>query len=202
MHHGVSRLRGPRIVGHHEDRLVQLAVELRQQAEDLSGRFPVEVARRLVRDEQRRIADDRPRDRDALLLSPRELPRIVLGAVREADERQGGRDVLAALLLGELREQERKLDVLVGGEDRNQVVELEDESDVAGPPPGQLTVGELGDVLAVDDDRSRRRPVDPCDQVEERALPEPDGPISREELSPATFRSIPSEDRMVIASRL
>ena len=54
--------------------------------EDLLGALRVEVAGRLVGDEERRVGDDGARDRDALLLSARELARIVLRAVGEAHD--------------------------------------------------------------------------------------------------------------------
>ena len=46
----------------------------------------IEVAGRLVAEQQRRIGDDRARDADALLLAARELPRVVLRAIGEADD--------------------------------------------------------------------------------------------------------------------
>ena len=62
-----------------------------------SALLRVEVAGRLVGDEHRRIGDDRARDRDALLLAARELPRVVLRAIRQADDLERGHRALAAL---------------------------------------------------------------------------------------------------------
>jgi hypothetical protein len=55
--------RGQRVVRDHDDRLLELAVEQAEQVEDLAGAGAVEVAGRLVGDEQVRVGDDRPRDR-------------------------------------------------------------------------------------------------------------------------------------------
>ena len=63
-------------------------VERLQQVEDLVAGLAIEVARRLVAEQQRRIGDDGARDADALLLAAGELPRIVLRAVGEADDLQ------------------------------------------------------------------------------------------------------------------
>ena len=84
----LGALGGVRIVRDHDDRLAVLAVERLQQVEDLVAGLAIEVAGRLVAEQQRRVGDDRARDADALLLAAGELPRVVLGAVGEADDLQ------------------------------------------------------------------------------------------------------------------
>ena len=59
--------------------------------------FGVEVAGRLVREQERRVVDERPGDREALLLSTGELVGVVLHLVREAHEAQGVGRLLANL---------------------------------------------------------------------------------------------------------
>ena len=58
-----------------------------KQAQDLLGGGAVEVAGRLVADQQGRVGDQRAGDRDALLLAAGELVRLVLGPVGQADDR-------------------------------------------------------------------------------------------------------------------
>ena len=58
-----------------------LAVQRLQQVEDLVAGLAVEIAGRLVAQQQRRVGDDGARDADALLLAARELPRVVLRAI-------------------------------------------------------------------------------------------------------------------------
>ena len=53
-------------------------------------RLRVEVAGRLVGEQQRRIGDDGAGDRDALFLSARELTRVVLVAIAQADDAERG----------------------------------------------------------------------------------------------------------------
>ena len=79
------------------DGLAVALVERREEVEDLAGRLAVEVAGRLVAEEERRVVDDRARDADALLLAAGELRRVVVGAVGEADELERRIDVLLAL---------------------------------------------------------------------------------------------------------
>ena len=74
---------------HHERRAV--AVELAQELEDLGARAAVEVAGRLVGEDDRRVAGDRASDRHALALSAGELVRPVVRARAEPDALERGR---------------------------------------------------------------------------------------------------------------
>ena len=135
MHDAACFFRGFRIVRHHQDRLAELAIEpIEQRQYFLAGRA-VEIAGRLVGDDQRRIGDQRTRDRHALLLSAGELVGI--------DGRRDRRDRPATSAMStrsrrsrrdRFDEQQRQLDVLERGQHRHQVVELEDEADVRRAP--------------------------------------------------------------------
>jgi hypothetical protein len=63
-----------RVVGDHHDGLPVLAVEALQQVEDFVAGLAVEIAGRLVAEQQRGVGDQGPRDADALLLPARKLP--------------------------------------------------------------------------------------------------------------------------------
>ena len=65
--------------------LLNSRVELLEQVEDLVGALAVEIAGRLVGDDDLRVGDDGARDRHALLLAAGELARVVVDAVLEAD---------------------------------------------------------------------------------------------------------------------
>src|SRR4051812_24626228 len=65
-----------------------LAVEALENLHHLDGRARVERARRLVGEYERRVVDERARNRHALLLSARELVRVVLLAPDESDRMQ------------------------------------------------------------------------------------------------------------------
>src|SRR2546430_15365119 len=98
--HGPRRpLGGVGIVGHHHDRLAVIAIERLQQLEDLVAGFSIEIARRLVAEQQRRIRDDGPRDADTLLLSTRELAWIVFRAIGQTDDFERDGDTLPPLAL-------------------------------------------------------------------------------------------------------
>ena len=120
-------------------------------------------------------------------------------AVGEAHGFQRGGDVLAAGGLVQVGEQQRQLDVALGGQRGQQVVELEDESDVPRAPGGELAVGQLVDAVlrrsATVPEVGRSRPPIRLSKVD---LPEPEGPISARNSASLTSRSRP--DRTWISS--
>ncbi len=69
----VGDRRGARVVGDHHDRLAVGCAHVAQQREDLGARLRVEVAGRLVGEDDGRPRDQRAGDRDALLLATGEL---------------------------------------------------------------------------------------------------------------------------------
>ena len=79
-------LGGQRVVGDHDDRLLEFAVELFEQLEDLAAGGAVEIAGRLVGDQQVGVGDDGPGDGDALLLAAGELARVMMLAAGQADD--------------------------------------------------------------------------------------------------------------------
>ncbi len=130
------------------------STERRSSCEDLVAGGGVQVAGRLVGEQDGRPAEQGPRDRDPLLLAARQLGRAVGEAVAQAglvDHRlQPLRVGLAA------GDRQRQQHVLARGQHRQQVEELEDEADVVAAQPGQLVVVELGDLDALDRDRCPR----------------------------------------------
>src|SRR5712671_2973063 len=145
-------LGGLGIVGDDDDRLAVLAVQHLQQAQNLVRGLAIQVPGGLVAHQQLRVGHERAGDRDTLFLTSGQLPGLVLGAVGEADDLQGHRDILAALRGGEPGQEQRQLDVAFGAEHRHQVVELEHEADVVCAPVRELAAGELVDAAAADHD--------------------------------------------------
>jgi hypothetical protein len=67
-------------------------------------------------------------------------------------------------------QQQRKLNVLECGQDGDEVIGLENESDVVSTPPSDFRLAELAQILIVDTYRATRRAIEPGDQVEEGRL--------------------------------
>src|SRR3954470_4321126 len=118
------------VVGDHQDRRTG-AVDAVEELHDPDRGVGVEVAGRLVTDEQRRGVDERARDRDALLLAARQLVRERVRLVREADHREHLRHLLANRRAALALHLERVGDVLGGVAVRQQLEVLEDAADVA-----------------------------------------------------------------------
>src|SRR5437879_2593821 len=159
---------GDGIVGDHHDRLAQIGDGLAHELEDLRARLRVEVAGRLVGEDDLRSACESARDGDALLLPTRKLGRPVLQAVGKANRAD---HTVEPLLVGFLPgERERQRDVLDRRERRDQVVRLEDEPDLVPADDRQLLLGARGDLDVAQQDATRRDAVAPGETVQQRRL--------------------------------
>src|SRR5438105_8240279 len=157
-----------RLVRDHHDGLAEV-VEALKDRKDLRARSRVQVSRRLVREDHRRVVQERARDRDALLLTAGELARAVVDPVAEADLLERSERALPPLFAVAAVD-ERQLDVLDRVQSREQVVGLEHEADVLVADPGQLIVGELSDVLAREHIGAAVGHVEAAEHVHERRL--------------------------------
>ena len=151
-----------------------------QQVEDLVAGLAVEIAGRLVAEQQRRVGDDaRGRCRRAAPGRPRAAAD---SASRDRSGRRPpapSRRAACARPRDEAGQQQRQLDVALGRQHRQQVVELEDEPDVPGAPArpaGRPTSGRCAARRPRSRPRvGRSRPPSRFSSVD---LPDPDGPIS------------------------
>src|SRR5690606_27498954 len=132
----------------HDDGLAMLAVEGLEQAQDFVPGLAVEVASRFVAKQEGWVGDNGAGNAHALLFAARELPGIMLRAMAETDHSEGGLDMLAPFTLREMRQKQRQLDIALGRDHREQVIELKDETDMTRAPCGQLAVAELVDAIA------------------------------------------------------
>ncbi len=129
------------VVRDEDDRRARLVVHLAQHLEHELAGAEVQVAGRLVAEDQLGRLGERACHGDALLLAAGELRREVAGPLGEADlgEELRGVEIRAvAVALGEF---EGEADVLLGGQRRDQVEELEDEADVLAPEQRELLGG-------------------------------------------------------------
>ena len=116
----------------HEDNRASLGVELLEEYQYFEAGAGVEVPRRFVREDDGRIVDQRPRDRHALHLPARHLVALMQHAVAETDvaERLFGPFPSLCGRVGRVVHQ-RQLDVLQRRSFGQQVIVLEDETDLA-----------------------------------------------------------------------
>ena len=146
------------------------AVQPGEDVEHLLRRGAVEVPGRLVGQHDRRVRDDRPRDRGALLLAARELRRRMQRAVGEPDRRDRLERARPALGAAHARVDQRQLDVPQHRRAGDQVEALEDQADLPVPDVRQLIVVEIADVDPVEQVPAVRRRVEAADQVHQRRL--------------------------------
>ncbi len=118
------------IVRDHHDGGLVLAVERLEDAHDLVAHLRVEVAGRLVGEQDPRPADDRPGDGDALLLAARELRREVVHPRAEADAIERRLGQLPPLGVRHAPVEQRNLHVVEHAQVADQVEDLEDEADL------------------------------------------------------------------------
>ena len=91
-------LLGECVVGGHQERRVALAHDGAEEVEHFAGRLGIEVGGGLVGDDQRRLADECPRNGDTLLLAAGEFVRPVVTPLGEANQVDGlGRGLLPRL---------------------------------------------------------------------------------------------------------
>src|SRR5512133_2192178 len=155
-HHAPCPSRQPEVVCDVEDGLA-LVVEPLQQLGHLRCGLGVEVAGRLVADDQLRVGRERACDRDPLLLAAGELRGQVVELVLEADQLEVVLRDLVALSLGALaREVEWQHCVLERCECRQQLEELEDDADVSAAPDRELLLAQRVNRLPIDRHRSVR----------------------------------------------
>jgi hypothetical protein len=141
---------------------------LEQQVDDPAAGGTVEVAGRLVGEQQGRARRGGARDRHALLLAARQLRRIMVKAVAKADALEFGPRPLARILRpGEF---ERHRDVLDGGHRRQQLEGLQDDAQRAAAQPCQLVFVERAEILAAKRDGAAVGPFESRDHRHQAAL--------------------------------
>src|SRR5690606_37523538 len=147
-----------------DDRLT-VGVQLVEQREDLDRRLRVEVAGRLVREQDRRPRHARPRDRAPPALPAGELIRQVVRALREADALEVAHRFLAPLGERHARVDQRLHHVAERGHPRQQIEALEDETDLLVAHVRELTLVQACDVAAVQQVAAGRRRIEAADDV-------------------------------------
>jgi hypothetical protein len=131
------------VVGDHHDRRA-LCVQLFQQRQDRRARGAVQVARRLVREHDRRAADQRACDRQPLALTAGELARSKAHAIGQANPRERLRCSLAPLARASPRVQQPVRHVLERRRVLRQEELLEDEADTRRSHGGLLAEVRFG----------------------------------------------------------
>ena len=119
------------VVGHVDGGGLEAVVQALELDAHLHPELGVQVGQRLVEQEHLGMADDGASDRDALALAARELARLALEQLLDAEDLGRLVDAFGDLGLGELAHLEPERHVVVHGHVRVQRVVLEHHRDVA-----------------------------------------------------------------------
>ena len=156
-------------MGDHHDGLIEAVDRAAQDVEHAGARGRVEVARRLVGEDDGGASGERAGDRDALLLAAGELGRAGASRGRRGRPSRAARSSQAGIDLA-AGDPDRQRDVLGRVEHRHEVEELEDEAELRAAQLRHPLVGEAGDLGAVDPDVAAGGLVEAGEQVHQRRL--------------------------------
>ena len=166
--HAVAARGQRRIVGDERERRAASRRKIEHEVHDRAAGRLVEIAGRLVGDQQRRPRGKRAGQRHALLLAAGKLRRIMVEAVAEAHLLEfGARAIEGVAGAGEL---ERRGDVLERGHGRDQVEGLEDDADARAAKPGERVLAQAAELDAVDLDLAFVGPLEAGHDHEQRRL--------------------------------
>ena len=156
------------IVGDENQGRLAAALQAEQQIDHLLAGLAVEVAGRLVGEDDLRAGAQRAGDGDALLLAAGELRREVVGAMGQAHLGEHGAGRLEGVgLAGELQRQGHVLQRRHG---RHQMERLEDDADVAAADDGKLVLAQPHEIVAGDPHLARGRPLQAGDHHQQGGL--------------------------------
>jgi hypothetical protein len=157
------------VVGDDDDGGV-FSVEFVEHFEDGFAGFGVEVAGGFVGKEEDGVVHEGAGDGDALLLAAGEFDGAVVAAVVEADHVAEFAGALAADGGFDALVEEGDFEVFEDGELGDEVKVLEDETEAFAAEFGELVVGELGDVLVVEEVVAAGGAVEAAEDVHEGGL--------------------------------
>jgi hypothetical protein len=133
----------------HDQRKAGATHQVDQHRYDFGGGGTVEVASRLIGQQDEWVVGKRTRQSNALLLAAGKLVGQVIGFVRKTDSFQKIGCLIAAQLRRATVEQHGELDVFAGGEHREEIVALKDKPHFLAAQFGELFFVEVGEVVAI-----------------------------------------------------
>ena len=154
----------------------------------------VEVAGGFIRQQERGLVDQGAGDGDTLLLAPGQLVGMMIGAIGQAHDLQGGQRPVALLVAGHMpvHIQHGQLDVFQRRSARQQVESLENKTDFLVANIRQVIAVELGDIGAIEQVYPARRAVQATDDVHQRGFAGAAGAHHGDEFAGLDFQRDPA----------
>src|SRR5665213_692588 len=178
------------LVSHHDHGDTRIIQRL-EQPHDLNAGARIEVASRLIREQQVRAVHERAGDGDALLLATGELARSVVEPRPQAHllERLAGATMAIAQGYRRLTVEERQFDILHGRGTCQQIEALEYEADLAIAQLGELLAVEACDIHIIQQVAAGRRPIQASQNVHHGGLARAARAHNRDEFAPANVQT-------------
>jgi hypothetical protein len=186
---------GDGLVVRDDDQRQAVPVQFGEEAENRRRGLGIEVAGRLVAEQEARRAEQRPRNGDPLPLAAGKAGRQETGAVREADALDGGHRAVAPAAVGAVAVYLRQHDVFEDGPVGQQMERLEDEPDALAAQAGPLLVRELGRFDAVEQVAAAGRTIEAAEDVEKGRFPRAGRPGDRQPFA-TIHRQVDIDQRM------
>jgi hypothetical protein len=166
-HDAIGGVAYGRIVGDHDDG-VAFGMEITQQGHDPLLVVLVEIAGRLVGEDDLGLIDQGAGNTDALLLAARELSGQMVKPMAKADPIEG---VTGLTLVDNAMEILCQHDVLERCEVGDEVELLEDQTDGITSKAGKIAAAQGRNVGAIDDQAATGGAIEATHDVEQRRLP-------------------------------
>ena len=129
----------------------------------------IEIAGRLIREDDAGAVHHRPRDADALLLAARELQGVVVPLLEEPHEIEGCHRSLPDLLRGPAADYKRQGHIVIDRAAVDEAVVLENHADAAAVEL-HAALGEPSEADVVNHDAAHAGALHEVDELQERAL--------------------------------
>lgn len=184
---------------HQHQRGAEFGIERGHQLDHRGTVGGVEIAGRLIGEEDLRSGGEGTRHCHPLLLATGELTGIVVTACAEPDTREQG--IGAGTGIVGAGEFERNLHVLAGSESRDQLERLKDEADLLAAKAGAVVLAERAEVGAVEDDPAAGGAVEAREQAEQGGLAAARGTDNGEEVAIIKMEVDILEDRQGAIAR-
>ncbi len=177
----------------HDDRLVQLLIELLEHLQHDLRVFRVEITGRFIREDDRRVIDHGTGQGNTLLFAAGKFERLVVHFTFELQEAQNSAAIVGAAsavanvdLFGELK-------VTVSRQRREKIKSLKDKADLSASDIGPLGVRDLGEILAVDQYAAARRTQQSTEQMQQRRFAAAGRPHDGDEFAFFDLKGHPSK---------
>ena len=132
--------------------------------------FGVEISRRFIAQDGRRVGDDGAGDRHPLHLPPGHFLREVPGTVGHEDSLDGGLRLLHRRVAADAAKQQRQGDVFQCRERGDQVEELKDKADFGSADQRSLAIAEFLELQVLKKHLTGGGGVERAEQVQQRGL--------------------------------